>query len=75
MRFKYHVMYKGKEYKLKTKQDIMDLFGIPLYIVNKALRKSSDPNIVHKSAGHLVYQDFMTEVIMTLIKPEILIYY
>ena len=73
MRFKYHVMYKGKEYKLKTKQDIMDLFGIPLYIVNKALRKSSDLNcLVHKSACHLVYQDFMAEVMMTLIKPEIL---
>ena len=36
---KYLIVYQGITYKVKTKQDIMKLFNIPLYIVNKAINK------------------------------------
>ena len=81
MRDKYLILYKGNETRLQTKQQIQDLFTIPLYIVNKAIKKTNavipdtikDPNYVaQKIGGHQIYKDFMNEISITLIKPELI---
>lgn len=65
MRDKYLILYKGNETRLQTKQQIQDLFTIPLYIVNKAIKKRDNVN------SHNIYKDFINDVQISLIKPEI----
>lgn len=71
MRNKYLVNYKGITRKLTTKQQIMDLFNVPLYIINKIIRKSNDSKFQIKKKLHNVYNDFFNEVDIYLIKPEL----
>ena len=71
MRNKYLVKYKDIKRKLGTKQQIMDLFNVPLYIVNKIIRKSNDSELKKKKDLHSVYNDFFNEVDIFLIKPEL----
>ncbi len=71
MRFKYLVKYKDTIKRFTTKQQIMDLFNVPLYIVNKIIRKSNDPGFTKKKDLHSVYNDFFNEVNIYLIKPEL----
>ena len=71
MRFKYLVNYKGTIKRLTTKQQIMDLFNVPLYIVNKIIRKSNDLDFKKKKDLHKIYNQFFNEVDIFLIKPEL----
>ena len=71
MRNKYLVNYKGITRKLTTKQQIMDLFNVPLYIINKIIRKSNDSDFEKKKDLHKIYNQFFNEVDIFLIKPEL----
>ena len=71
MRNKYLVNYKGITRKLRTKQQIMDLFNVPLYIINKIIRKSNDSDFEKKKDLHKIYNQFFNEVDIFLIKPEL----
>ncbi len=71
MRNKYLVNYKGITRKLGTKQQIMDLFNVPLYIINKIIRKSNDSDFEKKKDLHKIYNQFFNEVDIFLIKPEL----
>ena len=71
MRNKYLVNYKGITRKLGIKQQIMDLFNVPLYIINKIIRKSNDSDFEKKKDLHKIYNQFFNEVDIFLIKPEL----
>jgi len=71
MRNKYLVNYKGTIKRLTTKQQIMDLFNVPLYIINKIIRKSNDSDFEKKKDLHKIYNQFFNEVDIFLIKPEL----
>ena len=58
MRFKYLVNYKGTTKRLTAKREIMDLFNVPLYIVNKIIRKSNDSDFKKKKDLHKIYNQF-----------------
>jgi len=49
----------------------MDLFNVPLYIINKIIRKSNDSDFDKKKDLHKIYNQFFNEVDIFLIKPEL----
>ena len=52
MRDKYNVRYHGKTKRFKTKQEIMNHFQCPLYIIDKIIRKESEEgNVMHITAN------------------------
>ncbi len=71
MREKYLISYKGKTKTFQTKQQIMKLFQCPLYIINKIIRKSNDPDYETKADCHGIYNEFYNSLDIKLIKPEI----
>lgn len=71
MKDKYSVEYKGNTKSFKTKQDIMNTFNVPLYMVDKIIKKTNDPEFVIKCKCHGVYNDFFSAVDIYLNKPDL----
>ena len=71
MKDKYLISYKDQIHTFQTKKQIMDLFKVPLYIIDKIIKKSNNLDYKTKANCHSVYRDFYNELNITLIKPDI----
>lgn len=71
MQDKYLIKYKEITKRLQTKQQIMNLFNIPLYIVNKVIQKTNNIDYKTKANLHGIYNEFYNDTDIYLIKPTI----
>ena len=76
MRYKYRVeiLDENKEiietWACKTKKEISEGYTLPLYIIDKIIKKTNDPTYPIKR-DHLVYRDIMQQMRIQLIKPQL----
>lgn len=78
MQYKYRVeildnstgeVKESQEYK--TKKNIIEKYSIPMYIVDKIIKKTNDSTFTTKRDSHLVYRDLMNTMKIEIIKPNI----
>lgn len=53
----------------KTKQEIVEQYQVPLYMVNKII-KINNNNMIYKRKSHNVYADLVDKLKILLIKPK-----
>jgi len=77
MQYKYRVeildnstgeVKESQEYK--TKKNIIEKYSIPMYIVDKIIKKTNDSTFTTKRDSHLVYRDLMNTMRIEIIKPN-----
>jgi len=77
MQYKYRVeildisngeVNESQEYK--TKKNIIEKYSIPMYIVDKIIKKTNDSTFTTKRDSHLVYRDLMNTMKIEIIKPN-----
>ena len=77
MQYKYRVeildistgeVKETQEYK--TKKNIIAKYSIPMYIVDKIIRKTNDSTFNTKRDPHMVYKDLMNTMKIEIIKPK-----
>jgi len=77
MQYKYRVeildnstgeVKESQEYK--TKKNIIEKYSIPMYIVDKIIKKTNDSTFTTKRDSHLVYRDLMNTMKIEIIKPN-----
>jgi hypothetical protein len=56
--------------KYKTKKNIIEKYSIPMYIVDKIIKKTNDSTFTIKRDSHLVYRDLMNTMRIEIIKPN-----
>jgi len=78
MQFKYRVeildtttgeVLEGWEYK--TKRDIAETYNIPMYIIDKIIKKTNDSTFTTKRDAHMVYKELMKTMRIEIITPQI----
>ena len=69
MRDKYIVKYDGFTKAFKTKQDIMEQFECPVYIIDKIINKTRGYDCGY---CHAHYKELFDTVDIHLIKPKLL---
>lgn len=77
MQYKYRVeildsstgeVKESQEYK--TKKNIIEKYSIPMYIVDKIIKKTNDSTFATKRDSHMVYRDLMNTMKIEIIKPK-----
>ena len=77
MQYKYRVeildistgeVNESQEYK--TKKNIVEKYSIPMYIVDKIIKKTNDSTFTTKRESHMVYKDLMNTMRIEIIKPK-----
>ncbi len=77
MQYKYRVeildistgeVNESQEYK--TKKNIIEKYSIPMYIVDKIIKKTNDSTFTTKRESHMVYKDLMNTMRIEIIKPK-----
>lgn len=78
MQFKYRVEIfdietgESKEsWDYQTKRDIGETYSIPMYIIDKLIRKTNDSTFTTKRDSHMVYKDLMQSMRIEIIKPKL----
>ena len=78
MQYKYRVeivdketgeVKKSREYK--TKKNMIEAYNIPMYIIDKIIKKTNDATFATKRESHMVYKDLMQTMRIQIIKPSI----
>ena len=77
MQYKYRVEIVDKETSevkesrdFKTKKNIIETYNIPMYIVDKIIKKTNDSAFTTKRDSHMVYKDLMQTLRIEIIKPK-----
>ncbi len=55
----------------KTRKQIVDMYEIPLYIVDKLIKVSNDPSFTSKRKGHKIFQETFDTMKILFIKPKV----
>jgi len=77
MQYKYRVTIfdesgeMKESWEFKTKGDIKESYKIPMYIIDKIIKKTNDPSFVTKRESHMVYKELMKSMTIELIKPQL----
>ena len=77
MQFKYRVEILdecgvvSEAWDFKTKGDISSSYSIPLYIIDKIIKKTNDSSFTTKRKAHLVYRELMDSMKIHIIKPKL----
>lgn len=50
---------------------MIEFFNVPLYLINKVIYKTNEPNYITKANCHDIYSDFYDNVNIYLLKAEI----
>ena len=69
MRDKYIVRYYDNIKKFRTKNEIMQYFQVPLYIIDKIIKKTANNDV---GKCHMCYEDIYSNVDITVIKPTLI---
>jgi hypothetical protein len=77
MHYKYRVEILDKEtgeakesWDFKTKNGICESYNIPMYIIDKLIKKTNDPSFTTKRDSHMVYKDLMQSMRIEIRKPQ-----
>jgi hypothetical protein len=77
MQYKYRVDILDNEtseikesWEFKTKRDISESYSIPMYMIDKIIKKTNDPKFSTKRKSHMVYKELMQSMRIELIKPQ-----
>jgi hypothetical protein len=77
MQYKYRVDILDNEtseikesWEFKTKRDISESYSIPMYMIDKIIKKTNDPKFSTKRESHMVYKELMQSMRIELIKPQ-----
>lgn len=57
------------ENAFSTRQEIVTHYKIPLYIVDKMIKMTNDPNFTAKRNSHRIYNELVNKMTIHLIKP------
>jgi len=71
MRYKYSATYNDQTKEFKSKNEMIEFFNVPLYLINKVIYKTNEPNYITKANCHDIYSDFYDNVNIYLLKAEI----
>lgn len=78
MQFKYRVEIidiETREVKecwdYRTKQDISEECRIPMYIIDKLIKKTNDPTYTTKRNPHMVYKELMDSMRIEINRPKL----
>jgi hypothetical protein len=78
MQYKYRVEIFDNEtgeskecWDYKTKQGICDTYNIPMYIIDKLIKKTNDATFTTKRDSHMVYKELMKMMRIEIIKPKL----
>jgi len=55
----------------KTKGAISDSYNIPLYIIDKIIKKTNDTTFTTKREAHMVYRELMGSMKIHIMKPKL----
>lgn len=77
MQYKYRVEILDNEtgevkesWDYRTKKDIAETYTIPMYIIDKLIKKTNDATFTTKRDSHMVYKDLMQSMKIEIIKPK-----
>lgn len=76
MLFKYRVEFLDETGEIKEswdyqkKKDVSADYNIPMYLIDKIIRKTNDPQYTTKREAHYIYRDLMNTMKIHLIKPS-----
>lgn len=77
MQYKYRVDIFDTEsgelkesWEYRTKGDISSTYSIPMYIIDKIIKKTNDPTFTTKRESHMVYKELMQSMRIELVKPQ-----
>jgi hypothetical protein len=77
MQFKYRVEILDNEtgevkesWEYQTKRDIGETYTIPMYMVDKLIKKTNDPKFTTKRDSHMVYKELMQSMRIEIIRPK-----
>lgn len=78
MQYKYRVEILDTEtgiikecWDYKTKKDISKSYEIPMYIIDKIIKKTNVPDFSTKRESHMVYKDLMQSMRIEINKPNL----
>jgi hypothetical protein len=60
----------NESHEYKTKKNIIEKYSIPMYIVDKIIKKTNDSTFTTKRESHMVYKDLMNTMRIEIIKPK-----
>lgn len=55
----------------KTRQEIVKMYDIPLYIVDKIIKMSNDSSYITKRKGHKIFHEIFQRMKIKLIQPTL----
>lgn len=78
MQYKYRVEILNSEtneikesWDFKTKKDISESYSIPMYMIDKIIKKTNDAQYTTKREPHSIYKELMQTMRITLNKPKL----
>jgi hypothetical protein len=55
----------------RTKQDISETYKIPMYIIDKLIKKTNDSTYTTKRNPHMVYKELMNSMRIEINRPKL----
>lgn len=78
MQYKYRVEIIDNEtgeikesWDYRTKRDIAETYTIPIYIIDKLIKKTNDSTYTTKRDPHMVYKELMQSMRIEISKPKL----